>query len=468
MQGAALAHRQQLRTIPAQIQASAILGMSLTELQHFIQTEAMENPALSVDEGSRCPVCGFMNADRACPICGTLTKENRDTKQEKLREHDYLERVFAAADPDAAFDPFRSIASATNLRDHLKQQARIALGGRKLRIASYLIDLLDDDGYFRESLFEAAEEFAAAVPEIESVLKIVQGFDPPGIAARDLRECLLIQLRSLRVQSDIASNAEKVLLEHWDEFSKMRFKAVAKKMDVSIAVVREVGEFMRDHLTPRPASGHRDPFGDLAPRKEAAVVPDVIMRANGDSFIAEAADCHSAFLSVDETYDEAYRSIKLGESCLGEEDCKHIREHVERAKSILDALEMRKKTLVRVANHLAEYQKEFLRRGPSHLKTLRQKDVAGELGLHESTICRAIANKFCRLPSGELVSFDMFFDSALPIRNMIGQLIALSTEPLTDGEIAKRLAEQGVKIARRTVAKYREQIKVLPYQLRAA
>lgn len=115
-----------------------------------------------------------------------------------------------------------------------------------------------------------------------------------------------------------------------------------------------------------------------------------------------------------------------------------------------------------------DYQREFLIHGPSHLKPLRQKDLAQALGVHESTICRAVAGKYCRLPSGEVISFEVFFDSALPVRNLIRQIIAVSTEPLSDGDIAKRLAEQGITIARRTVAKYREQLKVLPYQLRAA
>ena len=137
-------------------------------------------------------------------------------------------------------------------------------------------------------------------------------------------------------------------------------------------------------------------------------------------------------------------------------------------KFILEAIGLRKKTLARISLALVEQQREFLLHGPSHLKPLRQKDLASELGVHESTICRAVANKHCRLPSGEVVSFEMFFDSALPVRDMISRIVAISTEPISDGEIAKRLVEQGVTIARRTVAKYRDQLKLPPYQLRAA
>ena len=476
MQGAALTQRQQSRAIPVQIQANAILNMSLIELSEFIETEAVENPALSVKEGSRCPVCGFVTGEKACPVCSASMKAVEETDPSGLSERDYLERAYAAAGAEPAFDPFRTVASTISLGEYLKQQARMSLAGRKLRIAEYLIDSLGDDGYFRESLFETAEEFTAAVPEVEEVLGIVQSFDPPGIAARDLRECLLIQLRTLApppsppLQGGVTTvaNAERILMDHWEAFSKLRFKAIASRMGVTVGVVTEAADFIKNRLTPYPASLYTQPFGELAPNESAAVVPDVMMRARGESVSVEALDTHSRLLGIDATYKDLYGSIRKGDSYLSEEDCRHIREHVERVKCILEAIALRKKTLTRVAGYIAEYQRGFLLHGPSQLRPLRQKDVAKALEVHESTICRAVAGKFCKLPSGETVSFEVFFDSALPVRNMIREIIARSTDPLSDSEIAKKLAEQGTEIARRTVAKYREQLRVLPYQLRAA
>lgn len=468
MQGPVLAQKMRQRTLPVQIQANAILNMSLIELQQFIETETIENPALGVEERSRCPICGFMATQASCPVCGASMKMSQDIDAEKSNERDYLEHAFSIADVDNSFDPFGTVASTDDLNAYLKQQARMSLSGRKLRIAEYLIDTLDEDGYFRESLFETAEEFATAVPEIESVLGIIQGFDPAGIAARDLRECLLIQIRYLNSDEATACVAEQILLDYWEDFSKMKLKLIAKQIDTTLDVIREACEFIRDNLTPHPASTYRAPFDELAPKNTAAIVPDVIIHKSGDSFIAEAVDCYGSTLKIDETYDEVYKSIKDGASYYNSEDIKHIKEHVERVKGILDAIGLRKKTLTRVANHLIEYQRDFLAEGPLHLKPLRQKDVAAALEVHESTICRAIANKYCKLPSGEVVSFDIFFDSALPVRNMISLMISRSVEPISDGEIAKKLAEEGITIARRTVAKYREQLKLLPCQLRAA
>lgn len=469
MQSATMAQRQQLRAIPVQIQANAILNMGLIELQQFIQAETAENPALSVVEGSRCPVCGFLTADKVCPVCGASMQSRMDSIPDNADERAYLEHAFASADPDAAsFDPFRTVATTITLKDYLKQQARMGLSGRHLRIAEYLIELFDDDGYFRESLFDAADEFAAAVPEIESVLQVIQSLDPPGVGARDLRECLLIQIRSLDHDSDAACLAERILAEHWEDFSRMKLGAISKCLELPVYDIREACDFIRDNLTPRPSSAYRQPFEDSLPRETPAVAPDVIVRKKGGSFVPEAVDSHDVLLRVDETYDEVYQSIRKGEQMLSEEDSRHIKEHVERAKSVLDAIALRKKTLIRVALHIIDYQQGFLEHGPSQLRPLKQKEVAKALGVHESTICRALASKYCMLPSGEVVSFEVFFDAALPVRTLISRIIACSDKPISDGEIAKRLASEGVTIARRTVAKYREQMRVLPYQLRAA
>ncbi len=260
---------------------------------------------------------------------------------------------------------------------------------------------------------------------------------------------------------------KKILTDHWDNFSKMKLKQIAKDMNVSLEVIQEAITYIKENLTPHPTSLYRNPSNDFAPREAATIVPDVIIQKSGDAYSVTVADCYGSALKVDEIYNEMYASIKKGDSYLSSDDCKHIREHVERVKCILDAINLRKKTLAKVAMYLVEYQKQFLDNGPSHLKPLRQKDVAKALNVHESTVCRAVANKYCKLPSGEIVSFDMFFDAALPVRDMIKKLIAMSAVPLSDSEIAKKLSENGINIARRTVAKYREQLKLLPYQLRS-
>lgn len=454
--------------MPLQIQANAILGMSLLELQQFIQAESMENPALYVEENSRCPVCGFLVSDASCPVCGAAMSRRAEIDSANTNERDYLERVFAAVDDESEYDPFRAVASGVSLVECLKQQARMSLGGRRLRIAEYLIDCLDDDGYFRESLFDVATRFAVAVPEIEEVLTVIQSFDPAGIGARDLRECLILQLRAHNCDDPASAVAEKLLMECWDDFCRMKHKTMAGKLEVSVEIVQEACAFIRDSLNPYPASAYHAQFDEMSPRDTAAVVPDVLIHRDGDTLKVEIVDNWSKLVGIDQTYDELYKSLKRDGACLSDDDRKHIKEHVERVKCILDAISLRKKTLARLAMCLVDYQKDFINFGPSHLRPLRQKDIAAMLEVHESTVCRALANKYCRLPSGEVISFEVFFDSALPVRETIKRLVAASTKPMSDSEIASKLAEHGFTIARRTVAKYREQLKMLPYQLRAA
>jgi RNA polymerase sigma-54 factor len=468
MLGPALAQKQQLNAIPVQIQANAILAMNALELQQFIETEAAENPALALQERERCPVCGFATTENVCPICGTSVVARREADGDNLDEHDLLSCVFAVVDNDHTYDPFNSVASHTSLADYLKQQARMVLGARRLRIAEFLIDSLDEDGYFREPLFDVAEEFAVAVPDVEAVLEVVQSFDPPGVAARDLRECLLIQLRSMHKRDELSDLAERIITDYWEDLSRARVKSLAAKLSVGPSTIAEVSEFIRERLNPRPASAYRPPYEELTPRRAAVIVPDVVVRSCHDTYVAEVVGNYSSMVTLDKTYEAIYELSREDGSRLTEEEWKHVKEHVERVKGILEAISLRKKTIARVANYLVDYQQEFLAGGASYLKPLRQKDVAKALEIHESTVCRALANKYCRLPSGEVVSFEVFFDSALPVREMIGQIIARSIDPLSDSQIARALAAQGVSIARRTVAKYRQQLNVLPYNLRAA
>ncbi len=150
MQGTTLTQHQHQRAIPIQIQSNSILNMNILELQEFLETESIENPALCLEESSRCPVCGFLTTTAVCPVCNASLKKIEDNQIEFSSEYEYLERAFAAVRDNSSFDPFRTVATSLDIREYLKQQASMTLGGRELRIAFYIIDSLDDDGYFRE------------------------------------------------------------------------------------------------------------------------------------------------------------------------------------------------------------------------------------------------------------------------------------------------------------------------------
>ncbi|MGQ9454404.1 MAG: RNA polymerase factor sigma-54 [Armatimonadota bacterium] len=466
MQELLLTQKQELRPLPIQIQAITVLAMNSLDLQRFIDAEASENPALSINESARCPACGFLSSCSICPVCGSPRQRAGIRPRITSKDERQWIRQILPPPEERSHDPFQTVADSFDLRDYLKSQANMAFSGRDLRIAEFIIESLDDDGYFRESLYETSERFSVAVPEVEAVLSVIHTFDPPGIAARDLQECLLIQLKTLERSDEISLIVKRILEEHWEDFSRLRFKHIASKLNISVEVVKKAREFIRLNLNPYPASAYHCPFRHTQPRETSVVVPDVMVVSNGWQIDVHVLDWVDQLIGIDESYKRASEMMKTNSQQFREDERQHIKEQLTRARNILEAIELRKNTLARVARAVVEHQKDFILKGCQYLKPLHQKKIAQELGLHESTVSRALANKYCRLPSNETVSFEVFFDSALPVREMISRIISISPKPLSDSEIARQLAEQGVVVARRTVAKYRAQLRELPYHLR--
>ena len=309
-----------------------------------------------------------------------------------------------------------------------------------------------------------------SVPQLEQVLRLVQSLEPAGVGARDLRECLLLQIAQIEGDSDVKRLAEIIVRDHWEAVSRMKLSRLAEQLQVDAQLVADALQFIRDDLTPHPAGGFRDPWEKLAPRKESRQVPDVLVRREGDSVVGEVTDPVTGRPALDEVYSSLYAEMAQRRGVYPDAEREHIRECVHSARALIESLEFRRSALRRIVDELLVCQAEFIKNGPSHLKPLTKKDLARRLGVHESTVCRAMANKTARLPSGEVVSLDLFFDSALPVKELVRALTAERPDghPMSDGEIAERLASMGVVIARRTVAKYRSQLRVLPLEYRLA
>lgn len=490
--------RQLVRMIPEQILASRVLRMSIAELQSFVEQQVLENPALVIDDRHRCPLCGAPapNAE-ACAVCGSLPDA---AGCDDGSAHDPFTGSGSAWPYDVSdeddHDPFCQVAAETDLKAHLHRQAAVVFDGEDRIVADYIIDSLDDRGYFRESLLETADLFGLCVPELRTILDGVQEFDPPGIAATSVRECLILQLKQIDAPEHTRELAARMVTECWREFSGLKWKVLSEKLGCSVPEVKEVVRLIGDRLTPYPASLYRPPWQELAPCRSGRVGPDAVIRLvepNSDdagrrqtvrnsgsgsarpdsaecSLVCEVVDFRLGSLKMDELYAAAFEQIRSSRVGYSDEDKRHICEQVDKARCVLDAVELRKANLARLCLYLAEAQKDFILRGAQGLKPMTQKQVAEDLGLHESTISRAVCGKHVQLPSGEIVPMDRFFDAALPIRDRIAQIVAADSGPeaLTDGQIAARLAEQGVRVARRTVAKYRSQLRLPPAQLRAA
>jgi len=456
--------------VPEHFLGKAVLKMSLQELQQFVQEQLAENPALVMEDDSRCPLCGCVLVGGVCPGCGSESFSGEEERSADGDDWDDGLWTSPGHSDDESCEPLAFVAAPMSLTEHLKEQIHVSLQGDNGRIAEFLIDCLDEDGYLREPLVDIAGRFKVSVPQLEEVLRSVQCLEPAGVGARDLRECMLLQIAQLDLDSEEKRLAEIIVRDHWEAVSRMKFDRLAERLDIDIECLTDALTFMREHLTPHPACGFRDPWEKLAPRKESKHVPDVLVRQVEDGLSAEILDPVTGQAVVDEMYSGLYADIMRKRSGCSDSERAHIRECVQSARVLIESLEFRKSTLRRVADEIVRRQSEFITQGAAHLKPLTRKELARKLGVHESTVCRATTDKTIQLPSGEVISFDIFFDSALPVKELVRKLAAdrPNGRAMSDGEIAEKLKSLGFEIARRTVAKYRSQLRVLPLEYRLA
>ncbi|MGH2516285.1 MAG: RNA polymerase factor sigma-54, partial [Ktedonobacterales bacterium] len=333
-------------------------------------------------------------------------------------------------------------------------------------IAEYLVGSLDHHGYLPETIVEdTADALGVEDERVEAVLEALQRMEPAGIGARGARECLLIQLRQLRDFGRARPLAELLVREHLHDLAFRHFREVARLLGETPRAIETEWGFIRDTLHPFPTHGFDPDFGELA-APAAHVRPDVVIRQRGDGFEAEVVERQRYELHVNREYLWARKHI--AEVSRNSDEKLHIRGYVEQAQSFISALKQRWDTMQRVSDALIELQRDFLIEGQSALKPLTRADVARRIKLHESTVSRATDGKFVLLPNGRAVPFDDFFDSSLPVKKALRELIATENprRPFSDEQLARMLEKDGFVIARRTIAKYREEEGILPSRMR--
>lgn len=463
MHGGMVSRQQQTSTmVPEHILGKSVLKMSLEESERYVEAQFAENPALSIEQDSQCPACGGTLNAGYCPSCGS--SRSPEEFDSYIGDDDWRERVVTSSVglEDDYFEPFARVASPKSMEDHLKEQIRLSTDDLDLDLAFAIIDSLDDDGYLREPLIEIATRLRVSVPQIEPALFHVQSLDPPGIAARDLQECLLLQL--VRISSSrIRDLTLAIVRDQWELLGKIKVDKIASALRVKPERIRESLQFLSENTSPHPASMYRDEWESFSPRTASRVRPDVSVYQTENGLVADISSPVSGRISIEDTYADLYREMVQKNKPYSESDKVHVKECVSKAQILIDALEFRKSTLRRIIDEIVRVQEQFFVEGPIALKPMTKKDLAGLVGLHESTICRATQDKMLRIPNGEVIPFDTLFDSALPVKEMVKGLAA---QRLSDSEIARRLCESGVQIARRTVAKYRDQLGVLPIEYR--
>jgi RNA polymerase sigma-54 factor len=451
------------RIDPKLIMANAILQQSSLELVQQIEAELLENPALDVIEEVGCS--GDCVDPLSCPHCSQrLSTSRHDSDDLSPIEPDSDHIMESGADPDHDFDPVANIEAELTLQDHLCGLLRAAVPEEDYRIGEYLIQNLDENGFLDGPPEQMAMELCVFPEDVYRILKVIQSFDPPGIAATDLQECMLIQLRFLREEGQGNPLAEKMIRTFFDEMVGHRYGRIARGLGVSTEKARETVEFVRTHLNPYPASQFRSPWNYKPTNTRSNIKPDVVIRRTALGYEVDVAGTESYLLGVSPTYREAYEKIKNGKGRVSVEEKKHVTEYVERAELFIRNIHQRRKTLRLITRAIIDNQQGFLETGQrTYLRSLTRTMIAEALNIHESTVSRATAKKYVQLPNQEVVPFDLFFNPSLSVRTAIEEIISTENpaNPLSDRRIVEMLHERGIEVARRTVVKYRGSQKLL-------
>lgn len=456
-----------------------ILQCSAEELEQAIARELSENPALEVDETAQCLRCGAQLRAGVCPACdGQKDEATHDPRLDIASWDDDL--PFYHGDlsvmEETDYDPLDFVSSTSTLHDHLMRQLGAILPREDLDVAEFLVGNLNSHGYLTVTVADAADMVRVSEDRVTVVLSALQSLDPPGIGARDLRECLLIQLGTFENAGNAHPVARPLLDGYLHALGEHHFADIARELGVTSTQVKQAWQFIRTNLNPYPGHAFESaevPDVGLTSSDDRSVIvrPDVVIRRTEHGFEAEVIERRRFRFDVNATYLSLYRDCRtsaFGRAGLSEHDRQHIREYAARARFFMDCVRQRWETLSTIANALIEHQLEFLERGVRYLRPLTRGELASHVGLHESTVSRATANKYVLLPNGRTISFDDFFDGSLVAKDMLRELIAAEHpgKPYSDEELALLLHDRGLVLARRTVAKYREALGILPSRFR--
>ncbi len=456
---------------PQQLVSLSLLSLPVMELENRISQELAQNPVLELNrEENEIPSGDLPDPEDSSWENSDGGNDPLDPNREDYEEH--LDRLLSAGEPGSEPDEaenrrqyvFDSIIAEPSLQENLLEQLRFAdVSPAVRRCAVYVIGSLDGNGYFRGTLPDAAQAGSASMEDAEAALKLVQSFDPPGIAARDLKECLLLQAGRKEKRNE---KLETLIRDHLDELARNKKPQIAAEMKITVPELNQLTAELH-RLDPHPGTV-------LSSRNEPYILPEITVVPDGDEFKLEENEPPFGRLSISKTYQKM-----LENPALAAEDKAYLRSKIDSGKALIHGLEQRQSTIRRIAELIVNAQYDFLRSGAA-LKPMTMRQAADKLGLHETTVSRAVSGKYIQTPAG-LFEFRFFFSggfqseegeevSAHTIKNMIRDLVEDedASKPLSDSKLSQLLGRKGFDVARRTVAKYREELGIPSSQLRKA
>jgi RNA polymerase sigma-54 factor len=443
-------------------QTMSLLVLSNTELQERINAELSTNPALELLDERVCPICHRVIDPRGiCPICSLGDQKTLDPIVFLTpRETFYRPRKLSTEETT----PYQEPIAPESLAMSILQQLAADLEPDERGIAVYILSGLDEDGFLQDHPALIAQMNRIPLSKVQRVLKLISHADPPGLATPGPRDALLAQLDLFDQRLPLVVYAQKIIMEAFKELGRKDYEAIAAKLDIPIYKVHQAESFIQDSLNPYPArafwgSGHQA----ASPDPNIYHSPDIRISRNPinpeGALLVEIFTAMAGWLRVNPLFRQA---ISTGDG----EQAEAWSQHVERATLFVKCLQQRNNSMRRLMENIVSEQRDFIILGDRHLKPTTRARIAKKIGVHESTISRAVANKSVELPNGRIIPLSRFFDRSLHIRDRVKEIIQKEPRPLTDEEIVKILSKEGIKIARRTVAKYRSMEGILPTSLR--
>lgn len=466
-----------LRVNARLITSNTILHLTSDELEHAVAQEQIENPAFEVAEQPICLFCGAIMHGQTCLSCGysgyspqftqlafttnEISTEESATEQQwsEYSQYDIDDFSLLETANDEEFDPLASIPRGQTLAEVLLEQLETLVSADDASIAEQLVGNLNEHGYLEISVQEIAVHLSVPLERVEYVLSHLQTLEPLGIGARNLRECLLIQLNALSEQEMPQPLAYVLIDRYLDQLGRSQFQEIAREIKVSEQEVRQAAQYIRKTLYPYPAHTYQA-AASANPTFATYARPDLIIRKGDSAFEVELIEEKRFRFFIGPGF--GTRPLSLENEITSEEVQRYMHHHSDRAKFFIDCVHRRWRTLKRIAELVVYYQREYLERGVRYLRPFTRSEVATRLNLDEGTVSRAIANKYALLPNGRLIPLSDFFDGSLGVKDLIRELIS-SEEPrhrLSDDELARLLTARGIPVARRTVTKYREEMRI--------
>ena len=473
---------QQLTMTPQLQQAIRLLQLSSLELQQEIQDALDSNPLLDSDEDNN--HADSVEDSKELNAESTSSDDDVEWSKEEINTDEALqsETISEELPTDSTWDDYMSAAPASSgpaydgedtvyqgettedIQDHLRWQLNLSpFSDQDLAIATAIIDAVDEKGFLTvtaEEIVAAVDDEDVEIEEVEAVLKRIQHFDPVGVAARGLQECLLIQLKQFERDVEWRDQAIDLIDNHIDLLANRDYRTLLRKAKLKEHELKAVLEVIQQ-LNPNPAS--------MVIKEEIDyVIPDVSVVKKKGRWIVELNPNSMPKLRINEQY------ASLSKTSTNSNDAQFVRSHLQEAKWFIKSLESRNDTLLKVSNCIVQQQQAFFEYGPEAMKPMVLNDVAEMVDMHESTISRVTTQKYMHTPRG-IFELKYFFSShvstenggecsSTAIRALIKKLVAAENQakPLSDSKIADILAEQGIQVARRTIAKYRESLNIPP------